>query len=423
MPDTIRGMTIRRLPDDFVVRERLTDRLVRLTAPAFVPKSTPFALYELEKTSLTTPESVQRLAGLLKTKPSAIEHAGLKDKHAHTYQHVTVACSTLPKDQPVPDHVAGPGLAAQRIGFVPEHIRAADIDANRFAIIVRDISRPAADDMPRRAAHLNMADAPSQVGRRLLVMNYFGDQRFGSARHGAGWVAEHLIKGEFEQAIRLAVGTPARKDTGKKREFTRLCASHWGDWKRLASELPRCPERAALEVLAAGGHSREAFAALPYFTQQICVEAFQSHLWNATARRLADQIARATSPNQQPMLLHADDPFGAMLFPHATAISPDWLALQLPMLAPATQATPPWNDAARSVLAEHRLQLSDLRIPGMRRPAFGEADRPLFVHADHFTLSSPEHDELSGGKRLKVILNFDLPRGAYATVLLRALGQ
>lgn len=422
-------MTIRRLPDDFVVRERLTERFMRSVAPAHIQKATPFALYELEKTSLTTPEAVQRLAGLLKTKPNAIEHAGLKDKHAHTYQHVTVACSTLPKDMPAPDRMDGHGLAARRIGFVPAHIRAADIDANQFTIIVRDISRGAADDLPRRAANLTVAATPPEVGRRLLVMNYFGDQRFGSARHGAGWVAEHLIKGEFEQAIRLAIGTPARKDTGKKRVFTRLCATHWGDWKRLESELPRCPERAAIEVLAAGGHPRDAFAALPYFTQQICVEAFQSHLWNAMARRLAGQIVDAPAspsaplPSNNPLLMHADDPFGAMLFPHACAVSPHWHAIAVPMLAPTTQPVPPWGEAANHALAEHKLQLGDLQIPGLRRPAFCEADRPLFVHADQFQLNTPERDVLSTGKRLKVRLDFELPRGAYATVLLRALGQ
>ena len=44
--------------------------------------------------------------------------------------------------------------------------------------------------------------------------------------------------------------------------------------------------------------------------------------------------------------------------------------------------------------------------------------------AANFTVSDAEPDELSGeAKKFRRSVSFDLPRGAYATVLLRALGE
>ena len=80
-------------------------------------------------------------------------------------------------------------------------------------------------------------------------------------------------------------------------------------------------------------------------------------------------------------------------------------------------------EAAAEALAEDGIRQEELRIPGLRRPFFGDADRALFIEAERFEMTAPEKDEFSGGKRLKRTVRFDLGRGAYATVVLRALGQ
>jgi tRNA(Glu) U13 pseudouridine synthase TruD len=45
------------------------------------------------------------------------------------------------------------------------------------------------------------------------------------------------------------------------------------------------------------------------------------------------------------------------------------------------------------------------------------------VTAQGFEMTGREPDEMSGGKRFKRTARFSLPRGAYATVVLRGLGQ
>lgn len=413
-------MTIRRLPEDFLVEERLGQAFVSALRPER-DDAAAHAVFEVRKTGLSTPVALQGLARALGVRHDSLGYAGLKDRHAKTVQHVTAA---------VPPEVAGrvgaKGVASARgndadrdggswfarlIGWSPQAIAADAIDGNRFTIVVRDLARNTTHELDRRAHVLKDEDG-------LLLVNYFGDQRFGSARHGGGFAARHLIRGEFEEALKLLVGTPARKDSGATRTMIRVAASHWGDWKRVLGEMPRMPERGAFELLAAGKSFRDAFAALPSFTQLICVEAYQSFLWNAVARRfvagLGDEKTR----------LERDDPFGVMLFPFARSVEPALRTLNLPLFAPETQFESAWAADAEAVLAEESVRIEELAIPGLRRPYFGEAPRSLFVRAEGFVQEKPVPDSFDRtGKRFARTLRFSLPRGAYATVVLRALGQ
>ncbi|MBX3389153.1 MAG: tRNA pseudouridine(13) synthase TruD [Phycisphaeraceae bacterium] len=448
-------MTIRKQPSDFRVEELLSPE----TQAAIHDRaggSDVHALYELEKTSLTTPAAVNELCRALKARPDHASYAGLKDKHAQTRQHITVKLRT-PSD--APRAAEGKQWHAALRGFVDHPITAADITGNRFVITVRDLKRPDSEEMDRRAGLLSETPSrrgwgegagggllsplgtstPRHLDTCLLFTNYFGAQRFGSARHGAGWIAKSLISGDFETALKLAIGTPARKDTGKTRDFTRILASRWGDWKGMLKDLPRLPEARAIEVLARGRHVdgggdfKEAFAALPYFLQSLFVEAYQSHLWNRCACELTGAAAGTPSPREgegggrssatQSPMLRTGDEFGEMLFAPASLIQPPWRDLDLPLLAKNSELLDPWKETYERVLASEGIALADLRVKGLKRPFFGEASRRLFAEARNFALSVPEPDELSRSGLRKRTASFDLSRGSYATVVLRALGQ
>jgi tRNA pseudouridine13 synthase len=320
----------------------------------------------------------------------------------------------------------GPGWRVERIGWLDAPLTAEAIAANRFRITVRDLA-PAAcarmDEAVRLLAPAEGQDNPAlPVGARrtgvpasLIFVNYFGDQRFGSARHGRGFLAKHLIRGEFEEALRLAIAAWARKDSRRQKEFKRAVAEGWGRWPALAEKLPRCPERRAVEHLAASpADFRGAFAALPYGFQELAVHAYQSHLWNAAARRLVAE--RCTGP-----AITARDPFGEMIFPAAAGIPKELRDLEVPLLGRGSALREPWGPAAEAVLAEEGIATEMLHIPGLRRPQFGEVPRRLFVSAESFGLSAPVPE--GDPPRWCRTVAFDLPRGAYATVVLRALGQ
>jgi tRNA pseudouridine13 synthase len=391
-------MKLRRTPADFVVEEVLRDDVLR-GAGAW-SRSRTFALFRLRKESLSTEEASRRLARSLGVERGAVEHAGLKDKHARTSQHVTAAA---PAGRP-PARISGERWDAELLGFVPESAQAAWIRRNRFTLVVRGLDDAACAAMDRAAEFLRAGAS------RLLIVNYFGEQRFGSARHGEGFAAPRLVRGDFEGAVRLLIATPARKDTGARRERTRLLAAHWGRWSAVLPLLGRHPERRAVEALAGGASWREAFGAMPYALRQMAVEAYQSHLWNDAARALSERLAGGES-------LRAP---GELVFPGAARVTGGWRTLELPMVGPGTTLAPGWGAAVEAALARDGLRVNDLVIPGVRRPVFGEAWRPLVVMAEGFRMSGPAADAFTPGRLCREVC-FELPRGAYATVVARAL--
>jgi tRNA pseudouridine13 synthase len=459
-------MKIKRAPEDFQVEEILDAKILAeilpapmvgaasaahqgatevATTPAVGTASAaqeaatpaPFVLYRLHKTGLATPEAAAALARHWKLPPGALAYAGLKDKHSQSSQHVTVRCG--PHFEPAPEAAEGPGWRVERLGWLARPIATADIAGNRFRIVVREMTAEDSADMEKAARLLACGVAPSvaqAVSLRpaseghaaqadslryeaLRFVNYFGDQRFGSARHGQGFLAKQLIRGEFEAALKLAIAAPARKDRREQKEFKRAVAEGWGRWREMLPRLRRCPERRAIERLAeAGGDFRGAFRALPYFFQQLCVYAYQSYLWNAVARRLVAERCAPLGP-----VLQAEDLFGTMLFPAAGGVPEGFADLNVPLLGHKTELREPWAAAARAVLAEEGIATAQLKIPKMRRPFFGEEPRRLFAEARGFELSAPKADGPVGRRRGTRTVTFDLPRGAYATVLLRALGQ
>ncbi|MBL8763546.1 MAG: tRNA pseudouridine(13) synthase TruD [Phycisphaerae bacterium] len=397
-------MVIRRTPDDFRVIERLVPAVaeqVRADRP-----DARWIVFELTKRSMTTPDAVAQLARRLGVPPGACAHAGLKDKHAVTVQHVAVARARIRSAGSASDRIEAGQWCARRIGSLDLPLASGSVEVNEFTIVLRGLNDAESAALDRRAAA--RAD-----GDGVLVPNYYGSQRFGSGRHGEGLPGERLVRGDFEGALRLAIGTPARKDSGSRRVFTRRLAAGWGAWSDVLPTLPPLPDRRAIEALSRGEPFASAYAALPYYLQELHVDAFQSLLWNRTAARL---LGRATPAELE------DDP--ELPFPAHAQIPPEFRGLDLPALAPGVSLAEPWGDAAASVLRRAGLALEQLRVPGFRRPAFANFNRALVVVARGFRATPPEPDEAAkprSSRPLKRTLSFQLPRGSYATVLVEAL--
>ncbi len=404
-------MTIKQRPEDFLVEEILAPG----TAARLSETAGPVVLYRLTKRGLGTIEALERLSSKLHVPLERIRCAGLKDRHALTTQHVSIL---FPRGGALraPDVVEMPGWKIERIGRLESHLSSGDVSGNRFRITVRGLVRRQCEHMTE--ARRFLASPDGSAGRSLRFVNYFGEQRFGSARHGRGFAAQRLIEGDFEEALRLLVAVPDRKDSRERKGVKREIAAAWGDWDTLADTLPPCPERAVARRLAeTGGDYRAGFSALPPFIRRIAVEAYQSWLWNAVARRFV--AARCAPP-----LIEIPSRYGDLVFPGAAAIPADIAGTLLPLFSPGTALDEPWRSSAEAVLAGEGIALGDLRVPGLRSLYFGEVSRPLFVDALDFVLGPVEEDESSGGaRRFKRLLRFSLPRGSYGTVLLDALGS
>jgi tRNA pseudouridine13 synthase len=392
------SMKIKQSPDDFQVDE-VTD---------VVPSTGPFSLYRLEKTGWTTSDALNAIRRDWQIRIHRLSFGGLKDRHARTTQHLTIEAGPA-------QNLSQKGITLTYIGQVPEPFTSSAIRSNRFRIAVRDLS---AEQVALAGHALGEVQADG-------VANYFDDQRFGSVEAGREFVARRAVLGDWEGALRLALTAPYEFDRGAVKQEKAILIRHWGDWSECARKLPRGDARALAAHLAADpGDYRGAFARIRAELGSLYLSAYQSHLWNAA---LADWLTRRLPESQRVGIrLKLDDvPTPRDLTVQQRNELTGWsyplpsARLKYEELIPNTP--PDWPDALRRSLAADGIDLEQMKLKGLRRPFFSRGERPILSIPTELGAESGPDERHPG--RFKLVLNFILGRGSYATLVVKRVVQ
>jgi tRNA pseudouridine13 synthase len=388
------SMKIKQDPADFQVDE-LTD---------LVPSAGPFALYQLEKTGWTTPDAINRLARAWKIPAQRISFGGLKDRHARTTQHITIEHG--------PQHrFAMPGVNVKFLGQTPQPFASSCITANRFRIVIRDLA----------AAEAEQALQNTAKARLDGFANYFDDQRFGSVQTGGEFMAKRLVLGDWEGGLKLALIEPYEHDRAAAKQEKAILRKHWGNWSECAKKLARGPTHRLIEHLAAQpGDFRGAVARLRGDLASLYLAAYQSHLWN---RLLARWLERNLPPENRLTIrlkLH-DVPMPRDLSAEQRS---NLAGLSLPLPSARLKydeaiagAPADWPDIMRQILVEEGIDLERMKLQGLRKPFFSRGERANLCEPKNLAAESG-FDERNAN-RTALTLRFDLPRGSYATLLIK----
>lgn len=374
-------MKIKRRPEDFIVVERL----------GIKPKTRgAYALYRVEKKSLTTHALLQEMAEALGVPPRELSWGGLKDKYAQTTQHI--ACRRGGATE-----LNGPSWRAERIGWLDEPMGSDLIEANEFKMILRDLALGT-------AAHLTAGFA--RLGRSGLP-NYYDDQRLAAARGGT-YMARHLLRRESELALKAWI-EPAAEDRAALRFRKLEFLSHWGKFAKCLAAAETDEERAIFYPLS---RDRQAFSAalnaLPAETIFFQVTAYQAFLWN----RL---VAQAFSALPTAALLH--NRAGDLPLPDACPAG--WESLPVPLPGKNAVFPSPFDAAAETVFAEQGVTLRQFKIDKITNAHFKPSPRKLWLWPEALSFSAPEPDALHPGRH-QLALSVTLPSGCYATLIIKA---
>ncbi len=383
-------MKVKQQPEDFQVEE-LTD-----ATPA---GSGAFAFYRLTKRGWSTPDALAVVRRRWQIEPRRLSYGGLKDRHAVTLQYLTIFHG------PRRD-LRQQGITLEYLGQLPRPYESADIRANRFRVTVRSLG----------AGQVDAAFRALDEVRADGVPNYFDDQRFGSVGEGSDFIARLLVLGRFEDALRLALAAPYEYDNASQKDEKAQLRSQWGDWPALKEKLPRGHARSLVDyLLHHPGDFRGAVARLRPELRGLYLSAYQSHLWN---RMLARVVAEKCRPEQVvavalklgtvPMWRGLDDgqrgDFAGLLLP-------------LPSARLKMGTSDPRAALAQAVLAEEGLELKQMQVKGVRELFFSKGERPALCRPESLGASRTA-DELNAGRE-KLALAFDLPRGSYATLIVK----
>ncbi len=360
----------------------------------------PFALYRLTKQSLGTPEAVEALAQRWKINHRQVAYGGMKDKHALTSQHITI--------QRGPRRgITQTNLEVEYLGQVSQPFSPHLISANRFQLVMRDM-------IDKELKH---AVAPIPIVQRDGLPNYFDDQRFGSVGDSREFVGQSWCMGDFERALWLAlVDTNEHDRPDERREKTAL-RDMWGNWPQLKTKLPRYGARNILAFLAEQPTNyRAAFMMIRPDQRNLYLSAFQSHLFNALLSRLVRTDVAKEQVYDVPLAM------GPMAFYRELpeSLRDEWAKLLLPLPSARQKLEPgPIKDLLDAALKPMKLEQRMLRVKYPRDVFFNKGFRPALSMIKNLKHEA-EDDELYPGKK-KLTLNFELMRGAYATILVKRL--
>jgi len=412
------GGQLRSEPEDFRVRELEQFEAEPVDADT---GGYPHLLFRVQLRNWETNDFAGTLSDRLGISCERVSWAGTKDKHAVTTQLFSVD-GIDPEDLPDLDDVA-----YEIVGRTGRPILFGDLAGNAFEITIREPENPKnADDVTADLAAFAGGEDGSE-SRTVGVPNYFGQQRFGSRRPVTHKVGLAIARDDWEGAVLCYVGNPSEREPERTRR-ARGFVDETRDWQAALEEFPTYLgyERSMLHRLAEGDDEpadfRAALETVPTNLQQLFVNAAQSYLFNLI---LSERLHRGL-PFDQPVagdvvcFTDSDGPAGLALpdtdrTQRVTAGRIDSVRrhcergrafVTAPLVGTETElgeGEP--GEIERAVLDEVGIEPGDFDLPG-------EFDsdgtrRAIMVRTDLDLAFEPPR------------VGFQLPRGSYATVVLR----
>lgn len=400
------GGSIKGETDDFVVDE--------VSSPPPSSEAGAYTIARLRARDWETNRLVRQLARTLRISRRRIGFAGTKDKRAVTSRLFSF------------ERVDPDALRAIRIrdvevldayrADVPLEI--GDLVGNRFRIVVRDLG----------LSDARASEAVEETARQLRAFggfpNFFGVQRFGSVRPITHVVGRHIVRGEFREAVNAYVANPIEGE-GEASFEVRKAYEDSGDARAALRAYPKFYtfEKAILNRLVLDPEDFVgALRGLPFNLLMMFVHGYQSFLFN----RIVSERLRRGLPLHEPVE-------GDLVLPADAAGLPDrdrtigvtcdnvervaarcregkaWVSAILFGSQPEFAGGEPGRIEKEAVASEG-LRPEDFIIPDLPRISSKGTRREVLAPVRSF-------EARIEGSQLR--LAFELPRGAYATSLVR----
>lgn len=390
-------MKIKVKPEDFQVSEIAHMNVTR--------KKDHYMVYSLTKSSWDTFDLLNFLARELKISEKDISVGGMKDRYGQTEQRITIRTRAT-----LPHQLKYKNFTLQFLGYTSEKITAENLTGNLFDIVLRDLKAQEWENVQANVAALAAWGLP----------NYYDEQRFGSARHNQGYMGKELFLGNREQALKLYLW-PSKHDRKEEKVFKKCVITNWGQWEKCLPVTPPKYKKMIL-YLAEKGHHYSFAKALTFIERRmlmLALHAYQSYLFNMILARYTTNLAAENN------LKYTSYPFkyGDLVFYHE--LTPELLAelrdLKLPVPGHNSEITDKKIlKITEEVLAADGIALADLKVKKLYKTAVGGVDRQAIVLPEECKIVESGADELYPTAH-KCRLRFTLPRGSYATLVLKRL--
>jgi tRNA pseudouridine13 synthase len=375
-------------PEDFVVEELID-----------IPFSVngTYTVLKLEKKYWNTLDVIDFVARRTKVSKNLFARAGLKDRYAQSTQYLTFKGNFR-------KIIKEDNFTLKPIGRSNSAVKPGMLRGNNFFITLRNMTEGETEKLQQNGREVTEHGFP----------NYFDEQRFGSARHGQGFIAKKMVLEHYQGALKLLMCFAYKEDSKQERTFKKYCLSHWRDWLGCLKLAPPF-YRPILRYLST--HPKDYRNAIKKIDREflnLYLLAYQSYLFNETLARLVKQHADENVKLKYSM--------GEFVFFHKLDAPHTLAGTKIPMVNEKTRPLGTVGKNIAKVLAKEGITLKQMALQKMRLRGvrFKYFLREAIVSPAAFAVSTPVPDEIYTGKS-KCKIECTLPPGTYATILIKRL--
>jgi tRNA pseudouridine13 synthase len=256
------------------------------------------------------------------------------------------------------------------------------------------------------------SDLSSFVPEVRMVGNFYGLQRFGSERLVTHLVGREIVKRNFRRAVELLLCYTTEFDTQMSREIRSRCADP-SNYRQVLKILPRGMdiERQVLLALVAGKDTIAALRAMPITIRRLFVQAYQAYIFNRCLSRAIMRGEDLLQPRAGDLCFEME---GLATFGRIIKYNPSSTTKLVPAIRTAGYTFQPgkgrFENITRAILQEEEVAAKDFYIKEMQELSHQGGFRQAPLWCTHFSY-----------KRDPLMVLFKLPKGSYATTLLREI--
>ncbi len=379
------GGSIKVRNEDFKVVELLSESILQ-DISKHPTESYRFPLLLLNKKGLDSNHAVMEVYNELGTR---IRVLGIKDAKAVTMQYAT--CESNKYKEGRTRHTT-----LSIAGYTRHSIRKSHIMGNQFEIRITNPSR------------LDISEFITEIGN---IPNYYGLQRFGSERLVTHLVGREIVRRNFQKAVEIFLCYTTEYDTQFSKEIREKCRDP-KNYRLVLKIIPKGMdlERNLLRSLANGKDYIGALRSIPINIRRLFVHAYQSFIFNRCLSEMVRNGESITKCSKNDFCFRLENRLTLgklMRYPDkdSTELVP---AMHLPGYS--FKSTDGRIESKLSILLkEENITPKDFYLKEMQELSVEGGFRQLPLMVNDFSYSG------------NLMVNFKIPVGSYATILLREL--
>lgn len=375
--------------DGFRVSELVDESLADSTSQFFDDRHR-YPIYVLEKHDI---DSNHALFEIERECHIRLRVMGIKDAKAVTTQY---AGSDKVMNNP-PSELKTRHTCLTLKGFTRRPLGKEFLVGNRFEITIHD---PRSQDLSFFIPEISR------------IANFYGLQRFGSERLVTHLIGREIVKRNFERAVELLLSYTTEYDTPMSREIRNRSADP-ANYEKVLRMLPRGMdiERQVLSALVAGKDAAVALRAVPITIRRLFVHAYQAYIFNKCLNAAVTNGENLLRPEDGDLCFEMEGPatFGRII-----KYDPAVNAKMVPAIRMVGYSFQPgrgrFENITKTILLEESVTAKDFYIKEMQELSHQGGFRQAPLWCMDFSY-----------KQSPLVVSFKLPKGSYATTLLREI--